>query len=271
MSLHKYPMTLSKLNLIASPTRMQTRPQVEQINKPAMQLPQELWTHILKHVSYVELWYACRLVSRTFHKDSNFILRTQYISQEVGIIAQGSYMSFSHFDAANMAYFEPCEMLTPFCDIITKLAMRGRELARLYKKEPLVIMQLPRTNKPNKCRPETDLHAQDIFSRAYLWADRDRTVVKIGNECVGVDWQELCAKYMARWNSEELQGWTRRQQGKAMQIQDLVRREERDEKARIRLECAHGKSRGGREDAIRISMRHQSRWLISTKLSVDTD
>jgi hypothetical protein len=84
--------------------------QVVQTDKTMTQLPQELWTHILSYVPYAELWYACRLVSRAFHKDRNFILRNQYVSKEISIISSNNYMSFSHFNAANMACFRPSDI-----------------------------------------------------------------------------------------------------------------------------------------------------------------
>jgi hypothetical protein len=154
----------------------QTTQSVLPTNETMPQLPQELWTQVLSYVLYAELWYACRLVSHGFRRDSNFILRAQYISREISIISGKTYMSFSHFDAANMACFQPGHIPERFHDLIER-RMKGRAyLSWLYEKEPLIIIQLPRPDKP---APESRSQIEYMFPRRFLCTDKSRAGVRV--------------------------------------------------------------------------------------------
>jgi hypothetical protein len=77
-------------------------------------LPQELWTLILSHVPYAELWSTCRNVSRTFKANSGFILRNYFIAKEISLGHSGTYLIFSHFEGSkgtDVANFKPAEYL----------------------------------------------------------------------------------------------------------------------------------------------------------------
>jgi hypothetical protein len=183
-----------------------TMQQVVQTDKTMTQLPQELWTHILSYVPYAELWYAYRLASRAFHKDSNFILRNQYISKEISIISSKTYMSFSHFDAANMACFRPSDIQERFQDLIKRRLKVRAYLGWLYDKEPLIIMQLPHPDEP---APESCSQIGRTLPRRFLWTDKSRAGVQVGSKGVSLDWREVCAKYMVHWNNRDLTLWTK--------------------------------------------------------------
>jgi hypothetical protein len=181
---HNHLEILLKHSTTAKPR--QVSQQVLRTCKTMKQLPQEVWTEVLHHVSCPELWYACRLVSRRFHKDSNFILRTQYISQDISIISGKTYMSFSHIDTANKACFTPSEIP----ERNPRQAMFLRRLKdRKYRnwhndKAPLIIMQLPR---PYELPPRTHDQFQYMFPSRFLWADKSRTGVEVRSEGVSLD------------------------------------------------------------------------------------
>jgi hypothetical protein len=196
------------------------------------QLPQEVWTEVLHHVSCPELWYACRLVSRRFHKDSNFILRTQYISQDISIISGKTYMSFSHIDTANKACFTPSEIP----ERNPRQAMFLRRLKdRKYRnwhndKAPLIIMQLPR---PYELPPRTHDQFQYMFPSRFLWTDKSRAGVEVRTEGVSLDWRQVYAKYMVLWKHRDLRGWTRNMQEKQKMRRSLEKRAEDEQRLKI--------------------------------------
>jgi len=166
--------------------------QIEAPNQHAKTLPPELWTQVLSHVPYVDIWLNCRLVSHAFQVHGDYILWTQYLKEEVCLLHGINFFKFSHvirlgFNDVQIAYFKPSTMpgdmwLSHWIDLLVDQAAIWRP------DNPLVLMQLCTAGSKRESAAE-----------AQGWEGVE-TVEGEGG-CVGIFWRRFCAKYLVKWNA----------------------------------------------------------------------
>jgi hypothetical protein len=177
----------------ASPANLQTpySPSLNNLKQPTPHLPTELWTSVLSHLFYPDLWTSTRLVSKAFHTASNFLLRTHYITHKTNLIHGPAYLSFSHFSPCNtLAYYAPSTPPSADIEAWTRQLHDFLESHGLGVIKPLVFLHLADRGPAN----HSDFPFMD-------WLAGEEDVSRTGFEeeeggCVGVRWIELCIRFL---------------------------------------------------------------------------
>jgi hypothetical protein len=171
-------------------------------------LPQELWTLILSHVPYAELWSTCRNVSRTFKANSNFILRNYFIAKEISLGHSGTYLTFSHFEGSkgtDVAYFKPAEIPPPYVHRLTiqnliKISNKNNRLSIIHGLPNRLLVRIGTWGPWRKIGRAT-IMTQHVRQFAVFWLTDDTEAHhRLGfirkDGTMSLNWRRLCMKHL---------------------------------------------------------------------------